>query len=251
MSEDTSRLGPDKALMDRAEEVFGCVGSVPFVKVTVVMDPSGMITKLAHLYADDIARMLGVRGGNAIMDMNEKNLLRYFRTALYARVLQVNSSWHEAKAHHLRAVTRTAGLPIVLANVLAQVGSAIDKDYGLRFVPKYEIDADDFMPADEFQAMSDQLRQLEDCGLKLVYGLPKDLDGSLAFMACEFCADDSSIRSYRRDHPVYGFYAAFFRNLQTAEVVVGPKRVLYGHIDMYEEYLREMVDLGTRSRSST
>jgi len=229
----------DGAMLSFAEEAFGQPLSLPMAKVTVQLNPTGMVDVLAERYAREIERILSVKGGSINVDLSEKALMKYFITALFMRVIYCNEQKAPKGFEWFSAKSRSFSNLLVFASILVHVGVAVDKEYGLKFVPVFEPDTKDLCTLAEFTDISDVLAQLEDHGLKLVRGLPSDRNGSLPFMACE-CFDDDSIRSYRRDHPVFGFFAAFFRNLQV-EQLIGAKRIIYGYRQQYEHYLSEMI----------
>lgn len=230
----------DGAMLSFAEEVFGQPLSLPMAKVTVKLNPTGMIDVLAERYAREIERILSVKGGSINVDLSEETLMKYFITALYMRVIYCNDMKAPKGFEWFPAKSRSFSNLMVFASILVHVGIAIDKEYGLKFVPSFEPDIKDLLSFQEFTDISDVLSQLEDHGLKLVRGLPSEKMGSLPFMACECFDGDDSIRSYRRDHPVFGFFAAFFRNLQV-EQLIGAKRIIYGYRQQYEHYLSEMI----------
>lgn len=238
----------DGNMMEFAEQAFGNPLSLPMAKVTVKLDPTGMVDILSMKYAKEIDRIISVKGGSNTVDMSAQALLKYFNTALFMRTIQVNDAQAPKGYEWFRAMSRSFTNLVVFANLLVQVGIAIDKEYGLKFVPMYEPEANTLMTRVEFEELSDALLQLETHGLKVVQGLPSDKGGSLPFMACEFIESDESIRSYRREHPVFGFYAAFFRNIQVEQMVIGPKRILYGYRQQYEMYISEMVSVAHARR---
>lgn len=238
----------DGEMLKFAESAFGNPLSLPMAKVTVKLEPTGMIDVLSAKYAKEIERILSVKGGSVSIDLSEKVLLKYFTTALYMRVIDCTDARTPKGFEWFRSQTRSFTNLVVFANLLVQVGVAVDKEYGLKFVPTFEPELSDLLSFEEFTEISDTLSQLEDHGLKSVVGLPSDKSGSLAFMACEYFESDDSIRSYRREHPVFGFYAAFFRNIQVESMVAGPKRIIYGYRSQYEMYISEMVSVAHARR---
>lgn len=238
----------DGKMLEFAEQAFGGPISLPMAKVTVKLQPTGMIDVLAKQYSKEIERILSVKGGSVAVDLSEKALLKYFTTALYMRVIQVTDAHAPKGCEWFRVAARSFSNLIVFANLLVQVGVAVDKEYGLKFIPSFEPDATNLLTGAEFMEMSDTFLQLESHGLKIVMGLPADKVGSLPFMACEYFESDDSIRSYRREHPVFGFYAAFFRNIQAEEMLAGPKRIIYGYRQQYEMYISEMVSVAHARR---
>jgi hypothetical protein len=133
-----------------------------------------------------------------------------------------------------RFLLREVEVPALFETILGQIGIVVDKDFGLRFVPKVEIQAQDLLSPSELFEYSQYVLYISNFGLRTTKGLPNPKDcGSLGAFAANMM-DNGDILSYRKDHPVYGFVAACFEFNHLLEIIGGGLRIKYGSVSEFE-----------------
>lgn len=211
--------------------------AVNIVKVQVKLEPNQMFEDIASAYANEIVRITRFENKENILD--EDMIRKYFNTVLWLHVSNVTNSMNREYSRFRRNLV----LPTVLVSVLLQIGEAVDQDFGLKFVPSYEIDSKDVLSVSELEEVSYELLRLERLGLKLTTtGLPQPKDcGTLGFMGCQLI-ENEEIRSYRHDHPVFGFFRSMFRSNSLTEIMgIESLRVRYGYYDHYSSLVKAFV----------
>jgi len=155
---------------------------------------------------------------------------RYLKSLMWLHVNNVNGS----VPHSYKFLVREVEVPALYETILAQVGVVVDKDFGIRFVPNIDVDAEDLMSPFEIMESSQFLLVLSELGIRTVKGLPNPKDsGSLGAMASSL-VESGDILSYRKDHPVYGFIAACFEFDHLLQLMSGALRIKYGSISEFE-----------------
>jgi hypothetical protein len=134
-----------------------------------------------------------------------------------------------------RPVMRNVAIPVLFYQLLICIGKAYDSDYNIELFPVYSITEDDILSVEEMASLSQLFRSFENSGMKVVYGLPRDVTGELDFMAMSHVTD--VIVSYRRSHPCFGFLASFVKQKQLNEVTGTMSRVVYGYESDYRYQL--------------
>jgi hypothetical protein len=161
----------------------------------------------------------------------EVDMDKYLYTLLWMHVLNVK----DQLSREYRQLAKKLAVPAAFMTFLAQVGEVIDRDFAIRFVPTIEADAPRLLSPSEMLEMSDELYSLTDHGFHAVQGLPRPEDsGSVGAMAA-CMLETGEIRSYRRDHPVYGLVAAALQFNELATFLgVNALRIRYGALSEYE-----------------
>lgn len=216
----------------------------PSVECNVELTPSRLMDRLAQETLAEMTRIMPYAGYKEVSDLEVDDIVKYFHTLLWMRCQYVTSrvrttSETASKAFApYRSLYKHIAVPVVLSQMLLSIGQAYDNDFALKFVPSCTIEGDRLLSADEVCALSDIFRRMENCGLKLVYGLPNDVNGELDFMA--LCCVEGVVKGYRKSHPVYGFLAAFFEQKKFNEITGLMCRVFYGYVSDYEMHVTRL-----------
>ena len=206
------------------------------VVVTVDVQPSPLVEKFAKLTVDELYRMSNTALARELDQLAEGSILRYYKTLIYLRVLNVNGELNGKMAQY-RRLYRGFAVPTFLYQLLDNIGECRDDDYNVIFVPAYSIDANDLLALEDALKVSELLLQFE--YLQKVTGLPNNLEGDLAFMAMHHV--NGEVTSYRKDHPVYGFLASFFEQQEFNEVTGTMHRIYYGNASDYEQMMTTLL----------
>jgi hypothetical protein len=208
----------------------------PVVTVTVEVSPSRLMTSLAEGLLAEIQRLIPYQGFKPTADLSVDDILKYVATLVWMRTCHVNSDQSKAYIPY-RSMGKRVEVPALVYQMLICIGEAYDRDYSIRFLPRYSVDSGMLLSPDELLALSDILLSLRTIGFASVTGLPRDREGELDFMA--MCHVAEVVRSYRDSHPVYGFLASFFAQKELNEVTGLMCRVVYGYDSDYRMYIRE------------
>lgn len=198
------------------------------VTVTVDVRPSELVTKLSRVLIEELIRLANHGMLDVVNEIGEEGILKYLKTLLYLRVLHVNGELKGTMSVYKKA-TNYLVVPTFFYQLLIEIGEVRDDDYNIVFKPAYSIDSSDLLALDELNSMSDFLRRFPT--LSVVTGMPNDKSGSLEFMAMQHVSHE--VTSYRKDHPVYGFLAAFFEQQEFNEVTGALHRIHYGSMEDY------------------
>lgn len=210
----------------------------PTITVKVEMEPGELMYSLAEETVQEVWRIASYSGQDSMLEVEVADVLKAFKTLVFLRVHSVNRTSSEILQRY-RGVMRHFAVPVLMYQLLIPIGKAYDKDFSIEFVPETKIAGEDLLAPQEMMALSDVFRRLENHGFKVVYGIPVTPEGELQFMAMSHVTD--AVLSYRsKDHPVYAFLAAFFRQ-ETLNVVTGSMcRVLYGYDSDYRYYIARL-----------
>jgi len=206
------------------------------ITTTVEVSPSKLMTSLAEGLLAEVQRLVPYLGYKPTAELDVDDILKYVSTLIWMRVCHVNSDVSKAYAPY-RNLAKHLEVPALVYQLLICIGLAYDRDFGLKFLPKYSVDSDMLLSPDELRSLSDTLLGLRDIGFASVTGLPRKVEGELDFMA--MCHVEEVVRSYRDSHPVYGFLASFFAQKELNEVTGLMCRVVYGYDSDYQMYIRE------------
>lgn len=169
---------------------------------------------------------------NSQLEVSSDELMKYFNTLAKYRVDKVNGRKVPLESKQLR-------IPSVYALALLHVGKVYDPEQGIHLVPEFEVTEDEIMTPNEALEFSyAKLTLLEQLGVTFVFGLPKDLDGSLEAMYFHFSADQV-LRHNDRAHPGMAALASFFEFQQLQSIL--SHRVSYGFISEQELILRQII----------
>lgn len=205
--------------------------------VEVTLNPSEVMEELALQLAEEMKR-LAPSGMKQVFDLEKEDIHKYLTTLSFMRVSHVRHSSDKTWGTYRELYSKIA-VPCLAYQVLTAVGEVEDKDFSLRFIPAIALKADDLLAPDEMKAISDIMTRLERNGLKIVFGLPREDVGELGFMAMS-CVQEE-VRSYRKDHPVYGFLASFFKQAKLNEITGTMTRVFYGYTQDYKLRIARLI----------
>jgi len=216
--------------------------AIDMIRVKVDLTPSDLFTDLADAYYAEVNRVTRFERKDTVI--NSENVLRYFQTLLYLHVSNVNGN----VPREYNNVKFNAIIPTPIYTLMCQIGQVVDKNFGLKFYPSFEIESKELMSPSEMIDFGYELLRMENLGLKLTTnGIPsQNSSGELGFMGA--FAYENEIRSYRHDNPVFGFYAAMFKTNGLEQALgLNALRVRYGYIDHYQSLIQVFVNEGQRS----
>lgn len=203
---------------------------------TVVFKPSALLTTLATYENREMQRIMRFTGQSVILSPEE--IHKYFSTILWLRTVQVRNQFSGRKEYSF--ALKNLNIPVRLYQIVSSLGEVCDLDFGLKFIPSMEIDTESLLTPEELREYSDRIGWLIPEGYLVVEtGLPSDTTGELGFMAC-LVTKDEKVFSYRKDHPVYGFIAAFFDSELVEKAFTNDYRVFYGVRSDYENIFQRI-----------
>lgn len=215
-----------------AKEMFPEPKTESMTIQVVKLQPSVLVADMAILENLEMQRVMRFTKSDVILDV--KDIEKYFNTILWLRVLQVN---HDKRIAPYAFANHSLNIPVRLVQILLSMGEAVDRDYGIRFMPSMDIEAEKQLSPEELREFSDKISVMIPEGYLVVEtGLPTSTLGELGFMAC-LLVQDEKIYSYRKDHPVYGFIASFFRSELVSKAFGIDYRMYYGSIEDYRAML--------------
>lgn len=232
-------MGNNQNLEELFERNFQPSLPVNTVIVEVQIEVSDVFRDAARRYSLEADRVMRFTS-NTAYQISEEQFLQYFTTLLYNRVMRVNGVQNEVTRTY-RNDMRNYLIPAFVSTLINSVGRATDADYGFTFVPKMNIAVGDLMPADEMRLLSTKLKTLNVEGLVCIEtGIAMQPEGDLSFMATLNIGND--ILSYKKNHPIFGFYAAFFKHTILTDTIE-PKtlRIRYGAESDYKMYVQNIV----------
>jgi hypothetical protein len=206
------------------------------VTVNVEVEPSKLMDSLAEGLLAEILRLVPYQGYKLTEELSVEDILKYLLTLIWMRVCHVNSETSKAYAGY-RNLAKRVEVPAIVYQLMICIGEAFDKDFSIRFLPRYSVDSEMLLSPDELLALSDIMLNLKEIGFACVTGLPRTREGELDFMA--ICHVEEVVKSYRDSHPVYGFLASFFAQKELNEVTGLMCRIVYGYDSDYQMYIRE------------
>lgn len=195
------------------------------VTVEVEMTPSKLMDSLATEVLKELERIAPYAGFKDISDLEVSDIRKYLCTLVWMRCERVNYPSKSFEGY--KKLERRLAVPVMAYQLLVSIGRCIDRDFSIEFRPAYSISEKDLLAPTELAALSEILTRMESNGMKVVYGLPKEIDGELDFMA--LCHVEETVVGYRQSHPVYGFLASFFAQKKLNEVTGMMCRVIYGY----------------------
>lgn len=198
--------------------------------VRVNVEPSNLVGDLAFVLHNELHRVLGSAGTHLLQDVAAEDVRKYINTVIWMRVNHVNGVRDNVTKEYAAQYRRCA-VPVLVYQLLIGIGEALDRDYGLRFIPEIDLDANDILGPADFIKLSNVMFAAQNNGFKVVGGLPNNPIGELPFMAMQHVSQ--TVTSYRKDHPVYGFLAAFFKQEQLNSVTGTMHRIVYGYESDY------------------
>lgn len=209
----------------------------PTIECNVELSPSKLMGRLAQEILEEMKRIMPYVGYDSVSQLNVDDIKKYLSTLVWMRCEYASNTSSKA-FNAYRSGYKYFAVPVVLSQMLLAIGRAYDRDYAISFIPTYTIREDCLLSVAQMCAVSDILRRMENNGLKLVYGLPNDVNGELDFMA--LCHVEGVVKGYRKSHPVYGFLASFFEQKKFNEVTGMMCRVFYGYASDYEMHVTRL-----------
>jgi hypothetical protein len=206
--------------------------------VTVGLQCDKLVAVLSSSVMNEMVRVAGAAGARLLDDLSAEDIRKYLCTLGWLRRLEA-AQVRQSSAQAYRRLAAGAAVPTMWYQALIMIGEAIDRDYSIKFVPGTTIDSGDLSDPEEMQRISDLMFLLQDNGLKVVAGIPRGAEGELDFMA--MCHADEVVKSYRRCHPVYGFYASFFASHEVSVALGTLVRVTYGFDSDYQTLIRRVL----------
>lgn len=220
------------------EKEFARPQATNMVQVGVNFEVSELFNDLATMYYQEAERVTRFTSNENVM-VQTKEFDGYFRTLLFLRIARVNGV-QNATTKSYKNDLRNYLVPAFVNVLLISIGKATDLNFGFEFYPTTSIDAKDLLSPTDMRNISQRLRILNMSGLVCVEtGISMNPLGELEFMATMNIQGE--ILGYKKDHPIYGFYAAMFKHTIVSDVLV-PKmlRVRYGAQDEYFHMLNHL-----------
>lgn len=198
MSEKSDTRGKDKTLSDlearldslASNHVFR--GPAPSVEIKVKMTfLSSMMLRFNSALFSEIEDVIG----NARFTLDEFN--RYVYTLVVLRYLQVTDQ-RNAELSDVYKKRRYYSVPAFYFLLLLKFGQAYDSSNAVKFMPVMDIDYDAVITDPHLMTViSDELRRIEDLGLNVCDGIPRENEGDVAFMGLALLGEE--IVHYRSD----------------------------------------------------
>lgn len=209
------------------------------ITVNVKIDTSDIFLDVASVYSQEAERVMRFTS-NAHFEISTEEFLKYFKTLLFLRVARVNNVTNSA-VNGYKNIQRNLLIPAFVHILINSIGRATDTDYGFTFVPQVDINSVDLMSPEQMQDVSRRLVTLNREGLVCTEtGVSMNPAGELSVMAT--LNIQGEILSYKKDHPVYGFYASFFRHSIVSNTISADiLRIRYGAESDYRSYLHMIV----------
>lgn len=215
-----------------AKEMFPEPKAESMTVQVIKLSPSELVADMAGLENLEMQRVMRFTASKVIL--SSEDIEKYFNTILWLRVLQVN---RDKRLKPYAYANHSLNIPVRLVQILLSMGEAVDRDYGIRFVPSMDITAEMLLSPAELREYSDRISAMIPEGYLVVEtGLPTSTLGELGFMAC-LLVQDEKIHSYRKDHPVYGFIASFFKSELISKAFEMDYRMYYGSVEDYRAML--------------
>lgn len=224
----------------RGDQVFEAARPVAGqIRYHVKILAGGMLEKMAKWEHMEMQR--STRFAQNVVLPTAETLRRYFANLIWIRVTQATNP-RELKSY--KPLLYSANVPNRLSTVLENVGVAVDNGHNIKFVPVFEIDADDLLSPSELVEISDMIDFLEG-EYHFVKGIARGEEGSIELMSKMVISEPEAIAkvlSYRKDNPVYAFFAAILEFQVvglTYEDLFRQYRVQYSHTETYESRFNE------------
>lgn len=229
----------NQKLSESIEATFQPCLPVNTVIVEVQITPSQIFKDAAEIYAQEAERVMRFTT-NPGYTISNIDFEQYFKTLLYLRIMRVNNV-RDTVTKAYQSDQRNYLIPAFVATLINSIGRASDMDYGFTFIPKMTINAYELLTAQQMYKLSGKLRGLALEGLVCIEtGIAMSPLGELSTMAA--LNIEGEVLSYKKDHPIYGFYASFFKHeLLTSALDPSLLRIRYGAQSDYRMYLHQIV----------
>jgi len=218
------------AMFPELEKVLGTkVSTGALVDVQVYVDPQKVIKRYAEITAERLHRLNPERA--KVTALSAEDLYEYYKFLLHSRVSYAGG----AKLEYRRI--RLLNVPTWMEFALNCVGVVVDRDYGIKFIPKWD-ESEKVITLDQAFVTSDKLKFFERDGLPIVNtALSKDPEGDLDTMS--FCIVDNTVMGRKPDqHVVKSYVAAFLGHKIIDTIALGwLYRIRYDDVNLIAEAL--------------
>lgn len=219
--------------------IEGETAPVSFVNLKVEFSTNELFEELLNESFRELNRLAQFERINIGNIITYENYRRYCKTILKVHVDHVNGVLRREYSWAARRLT----IPLVLGALLMHIGRVEDRDYGIRFIPSFEIEAEELMAPSEFEEFSRTMEQGTPRGFEIVKSLiAADEAGSLEFMAISGFNEHDRLVSYKPGHPVFGFLRSFFNTLGVEQILgASALRIDYGTKTYFQGLIHEFV----------
>lgn len=211
----------------------------PTLTIKVDVSPSKLMDYLSAKILQEIQRVSCYTRLAEVEDLEAEDIYRYLCTLTAMRVWHCQSVTDNTTKPY-KSLMRNIAVPVLVYQLLSEIGECYDRDYSLKFEPVYPIVETEILDPAAMLVISDIMSRLERNGMKIVYGLPKDRTGELEFMALRHA--EGVVTGYRANHPVYGFFASFFAMKNLEEITGMMCRIVYGCDSDYQTYVSRIMN---------
>lgn len=148
-------------------------------RVLVSVATADLVDFSSRVYDELEAKLIAV-GGNMPPEITKEDLVKYFATAIYSRVMWVNRSMDSQRS--FRPDERWA-LPVPMAYVVAAIGR-VETDDGPTYIPEWDPAGNSsLLTRQEWELLTRRLAALEPYGLRFVKALEKETTGVAEVMS--------------------------------------------------------------------
>jgi len=204
--------------------------TVQTVKVQLNFGP--LVEDLARNLSREVTRVL--RTGDGPLHISVEEMTSYVKSLIILRVLTI----HGAVPKEYHSFCRNGRVPSILTYLLFQIGEALDREFGIKYVPY--INQEELASLEMLRDVSERIALIADMGFHITHnGVPQSVEGDLAFMSMD--NDGEVVRGTYNSHPVFGLLACFFVNQLPKHV---RKDVLRNLIDEDKDTLKSSLKDG-------
>lgn len=229
----------DSSLKGLFESEFQPVLSVNTIDIEVQLETSQMFKDMSQVFSMEADRVMRFTT-NENYQVSTQEFVGYLTTLLYLRVARVNGTKNSTTRMYYHD-QRNYLVPAFASTLINSIGIATDSDYGFRFIPVINVKVDELLSPQVMIEISRKLSVLNKQGFICTEtGIHPEIKGDLELMATFNL--ESDIRSYKKNHPIFGFYASFFKHTIVSDALEAKSlRIKYGAESDYKLYLQHIV----------
>jgi len=173
--------------------------NIQIVKVQLNFGP--LVEDLAKNLSREVTRVL--KTGDGPLHISVQEMTSYVKSLIILRVLTI----HGAVPKEYHSFCRNGRVPSILTYLLFQIGEALDRDFGIKYVPY--INQEELAALEVLRDISERISLIADMGFHITHnGVPQSVEGDLTFMSMD--NDGEVVRGTYNSHPVFGLLACFF-----------------------------------------
>jgi len=173
--------------------------NIQIVKVQLNFGP--LVEDLAKNLSREVTRVL--KTGDGPLHISAQEMTSYVKSLIILRVLTI----HGAVPKEYHSFCRNGRVPSILTYLLFQIGEALDRDFGTKYVPY--INQEELAALEVLRDISERISLIADMGFHITHnGAPQSVEGDLTFMSMD--NDGEVVRGTYNSHPVFGLLACFF-----------------------------------------